>query len=608
MRAAERVALSFDAPSHWHSAPVGRVVSVAFIRSVVEGKPVRVRRGPATVTGDAHRNARLQREATDPPSADREGAEGRPGSQETCLRPQAHKPSWKGVGSMQSSSRRSLPVLAGIVVGLLAALISMQATSLGRAGSVELRVEGSTQTLFEGPVRTEAILNPPGNRRLERRRLSLRLHRKRGTTPKALAQLRPRPPRHSTTRQSPDGLGIQRRTWSTQPRRLLRDTGGTRHRRRGAELRSVGLRRELHDRQRRRLPVPARAGQRSAVGLQLLQPAPSAWSLGSNERRCGHAVHRACRGWTDRAACRTGADRRSRSMGSRRTIPGSPTTDAHGNATIVLAHAGTVTLKATEPESVRSNALTVCVHSGNDGTCGTHVVEAGCPADSSGCGELAKTVVPPPPLPDVASASGVANGHVYSRRRAPRILSGSVEVPGGDTLHEVRIALERRYARPLLCVQRKQGSVRARRLRHELRFFDVGDTDLVQLPAPGRLPQGRYVYDVEAVNDAGAITKLASGSSSVASRSSSRARRAAGWRTQSHRAAARRTRSHRAAARRTRSRRAARGPRRRARSPAAASAPGPTPAGVRLDVTRDFGAAFPCSPPRSSQRARAKRR
>jgi hypothetical protein len=41
-----------------------------------EGKPVRIRSGPATVTGDAQRGASGRRAATDPPPADREGAEG----------------------------------------------------------------------------------------------------------------------------------------------------------------------------------------------------------------------------------------------------------------------------------------------------------------------------------------------------------------------------------------------------------------------------------------------------------------------------------------------------------------------------------------------------
>ena len=39
---------------------------------------------------------------------------GRPGSQETCLRPKAHKPSWKGVGSMHLSRRISLALGAAL--------------------------------------------------------------------------------------------------------------------------------------------------------------------------------------------------------------------------------------------------------------------------------------------------------------------------------------------------------------------------------------------------------------------------------------------------------------------------------------------------------------
>jgi hypothetical protein len=41
-----------------------------------QGKPVRIRRGPATVTGDAHRGAPCRCAATKSPPAAREGAEG----------------------------------------------------------------------------------------------------------------------------------------------------------------------------------------------------------------------------------------------------------------------------------------------------------------------------------------------------------------------------------------------------------------------------------------------------------------------------------------------------------------------------------------------------
>jgi len=58
------------------------------------------------------------------------------------------------------------------------------------------------------------------------------------------------------------------------------------------------------------------------------------------------------------------------------TIPGSALTNAEGNATVTLAHPGIVKLKATGAESVRSNGLSLCVHNGPDGTCGTQLLTA----------------------------------------------------------------------------------------------------------------------------------------------------------------------------------------------------------------------------------------
>src|ERR1700677_138679 len=56
-----------------------------------DGKPVRIRRGPATVIGDANRNAVATGRA-----GGREGAVGRPESQETSLRPPSRSPRGKG--------------------------------------------------------------------------------------------------------------------------------------------------------------------------------------------------------------------------------------------------------------------------------------------------------------------------------------------------------------------------------------------------------------------------------------------------------------------------------------------------------------------------------
>ena len=190
------------------------------------------------------------------------------------------------------------------------------------------------------------------------------------------------------------------------------------------------------------------------------------------------------------------------------TIPGSPTTDANGNATITLAHTGTVRLKATQAESVRSNGLAVCVHQGNDGTCGTTVTTGG------GVPSPVPPVTATPTLPEVAHVAGVTSGHVYSRRSAPRVLAGSVEVPAGGTLREVRIALERSAHHRCFAFSGRRGAF-VRASCDTTRFFHVADTTSFSYLLPARLPAGRYVYDVEAVDDAGHITKLAGGVSHV---------------------------------------------------------------------------------------------
>src|SRR3954452_11503387 len=69
----------------------GRTVTSGPVQGRWTGKPVRIRRGPATVTGDAERRRLTRAAATEPPRADREGARGGPGSQETSLRPQSRE-------------------------------------------------------------------------------------------------------------------------------------------------------------------------------------------------------------------------------------------------------------------------------------------------------------------------------------------------------------------------------------------------------------------------------------------------------------------------------------------------------------------------------------
>jgi len=113
-----------------------------------------------------------------------------------------------------------------------------------------------------------------------------------------------------------------------------------------------------------------------------------------------------------------------------------------------------------------------------------------------------------------ALAGGVKAGHVYSRRRGPRILKGKVTVPAGGTLEDVRISLVRRSRKRCFAFN----GVKERFVKSHCgakRFFSVGDSESFSYLLPAALPAGRYVYDIEAVNTAGQATKLVAGVSHV---------------------------------------------------------------------------------------------
>jgi hypothetical protein len=190
-------------------------------------------------------------------------------------------------------------------------------------------------------------------------------------------------------------------------------------------------------------------------------------------------------------------------------VPSASTTDASGNATVVLASAGTVTLKATQPESVRSNGLSVCVHAGNDGTCGATTPASSLPliiSSSKGGG---------PAMALLARALGVRNGQVFSRRSSPRVLSGAVTLAAGGTLRRVRISLQRRVGRRCLNYSgSSERFVRSPRCKAPA-FLSVGSSESFSYLLPARLPVGRYVYDIDAVEASGHTTSLVGGVSHV---------------------------------------------------------------------------------------------
>jgi hypothetical protein len=186
-------------------------------------------------------------------------------------------------------------------------------------------------------------------------------------------------------------------------------------------------------------------------------------------------------------------------------------TDSQGHATLKFFGAGTYTLRVsgapTGPPAVRTEA-TICVHEGNDGTCGTTV-----PVAPKGIPKGAPEIVPVVPA-NVAMVGGVKNERHYPRRDGPRILKGLVQVPAGGTLRDVRISIQRRHGRKCMVFS----GVRAAFVHARCgvaRFFSIGSAESFSYLLPTSLPAGRYVYDIEAVDATGRLTRLVPGVSHV---------------------------------------------------------------------------------------------
>jgi hypothetical protein len=185
----------------------------------------------------------------------------------------------------------------------------------------------------------------------------------------------------------------------------------------------------------------------------------------------------------------------------------SATTDASGHATLSLSQTGEVVLQASAPGSVRDEAR-VCVHSGNDGNCGTHA-QPGVTVSTT------PTPTPPAysgPYALVARATGVLDSHVYAPGRAPRVLSGTIAAH--SPIKSVSLRLRRSYRGR--CWEYDGVSERFVRARcGSGGFFTVSSTPAFSYLLPGALSPGRYVLDVEATDVAGNHTSLARGASRI---------------------------------------------------------------------------------------------
>jgi len=187
-------------------------------------------------------------------------------------------------------------------------------------------------------------------------------------------------------------------------------------------------------------------------------------------------------------------------------VSSSPT-DASGTATVTMTQSGTISLRSVKPGDAPSAAFHVCVHAGNDGTCGT--------TSPSGASVAAPKAAAPPykgPFAVVARTASIREGEVFGRAHAPRLLTGAVSA------HAALTSVSLRLRRSLHGRCSAYDGARARFTRTrcgEGSFFKVASGPTFSYLLPSALARGRYVLDIEATDAAGNRTSLARGSTRV---------------------------------------------------------------------------------------------
>ena len=176
------------------------------------------------------------------------------------------------------------------------------------------------------------------------------------------------------------------------------------------------------------------------------------------------------------------------------------TTNAAGIATVTVGAVGPRTLEATKPGRARSANEPVCATSGSDGQCGGVLASLddtcrGSNGHDGRCGTVDRTA-------PVANIRGIAEGRRFGRGFGPRVLHAVVD-PDPSGLRAVKLRLTRSDRGR--CATFSGRSERFRRVGCGARngfWFSVGDRLDTTYLLPSRLPRGRYVLDVNAIDKA----------------------------------------------------------------------------------------------------------
>ncbi len=192
------------------------------------------------------------------------------------------------------------------------------------------------------------------------------------------------------------------------------------------------------------------------------------------------------------------------------------TTDSSGHATLVFTEPGTASLAVSAPETVRVEDK-ICVHQGNDGTCGTTRASTTGSSTStssraSAGGSVAGLQSYTGPYALVAHTNGLIEGHVYGRGQAPRVLSGGILAH--SVVSSVSLELRREYKGRCHAYDGTRERFVSARCGHGS-FFKVSSDGSYSYLLPFALAPGRYVLDVQATDAAGDHTTLARGTSRI---------------------------------------------------------------------------------------------
>lgn len=163
---------------------------------------------------------------------------------------------------------------------------------------------------------------------------------------------------------------------------------------------------------------------------------------------------------------------------------GGATTDASGHATIRFPAAGVQHLKATRSDAIRSNAADVCVYTPGGGACDTPGGQPrGAIHDS---------------LPPNVTVAGIRNGARFRRGHGPRKLSGKASDGGG--LFQVYFRLIRRTSAGCQWYSSKRSVFTNPHSSCTPRFQRVGSKGSWSYLLPKRLPKGGYTLEEKAVD------------------------------------------------------------------------------------------------------------